>query len=170
LLSILGTLDTPDKGSVRLNNIDPFSLSPGKLAHFRNQSIGFVFQDHHLLPQLTALENTLLPTLAGDKINQDELKTAAIALLEKMGLKERLHHFPYQLSGGECQRVAIARALIQKPLLILADEPTGNLDTGTAKQVGDLLLETCRVQEAILLAVTHNEDFAKRFGEELKLR
>jgi lipoprotein-releasing system ATP-binding protein len=159
LLHILGTLDRPTRGAVRLDDQDPFALSEPKLADFRNRSIGFIFQDHHLLPQCSVLENVLIPTLAG---NDDRAKTKAWALklLERVGLSDRLNHRPAELSGGERQRVAVARALIHHPLLLLADEPTGNLDRVKADEIGRLLLDLHREEQTILVVVTHSRRLA----------
>ncbi len=159
LLHILGTLDRPTKGTVRLEETDPFALPERGLADFRNRRIGFVFQDHHLLPQCTVLENVLVPTLVnpGDRA---ETRAWATQLLERVGLSERLEHRPAELSGGERQRVAVARALVRKPALLLADEPTGNLDRKTAKAVGQLLLDLHREQQTILVIVTHSAELA----------
>jgi lipoprotein-releasing system ATP-binding protein len=159
LLHILGTLDRPTGGTVRLNKVDPFSLPDKELAVFRNRHVGFVFQDHHLLPQCSALENVLIPTLVGDDSGVDVTKRAT-ELLERVGLGGRLDHRPAELSGGERQRVAIARALIHKPPLLLADEPTGNLDRTTARTVGDLLLELHKQEGTILIVVTHSPELA----------
>jgi lipoprotein-releasing system ATP-binding protein len=159
LLHILGTLDRPTRGSVRLGDQDPFALSEPKLADFRNRSIGFVFQDHHLLPQCSVLENVLIPTLAG---NDDHAKTKewALKLLERVGLSGRLNHRPAELSGGERQRVAVARALIHHPPLLLADEPTGNLDRVKADEIGRLLLDLHQEEQTILVVVTHSRRLA----------
>jgi lipoprotein-releasing system ATP-binding protein len=159
LLHILGTLDRPTRGSVRLGDQDPFALSEPKLADFRNRSIGFVFQDHHLLPQCSVLENVLIPTLAG---RDDHAKTKewALTLLERVGLSGRLNHRPAELSGGERQRVAVARALIHHPPLLLADEPTGNLDRAKADEIGRLLLDLHREEQTILVVVTHSRRLA----------
>jgi lipoprotein-releasing system ATP-binding protein len=161
LLNILGTLETPTTGRVLIDGVDPFAASTDQLAHFRNRNIGFVFQEHHLLPQCSVLENVLLPTLA-DKNNPcgDE---RARSLLERVGLTDRIDHRPAELSGGERQRVAIARALINQPSLLLADEPTGNLDRATAETVADLLLEIHREERTILIVVTHSQTLASRF-------
>ena len=163
LLHILGTLDRPTAGTVTLDGQDPFALPEPRLADFRNRRIGFIFQDHHLLPQCSALENVLIPTLVNPTIDAAEVEKWARELLGRVGLSERLAHRPAELSGGERQRVAIARALIHKPLLLLADEPTGNLDRKTAKAVGELLLELHREQQTILIAVTHSADLAAVF-------
>ncbi len=159
LLHILGTLDRPTRGAVRLAGQDPFALSERKLADFRNRSIGFVFQDHHLLPQCSVLENVLIPTLAG---NDDHAKTKewALKLLDRVGLSDRLNHRPAELSGGERQRVAVARALIHHPPLLLADEPTGNLDRVKADEIGRLLLDLHREEQTILVVVTHSRRLA----------
>ena len=139
LLHILGTLETPDSGSVLLGDVDPFSLSEKELASFRNREIGFVFQDHYLLPQCTVLENVLLPTMVSGGV-QDENEARAMDLLRRVGLTERSGHRPSELSGGERQRAAIARALIGGPGLLLCDEPTGNLDAESAEMVADLFV------------------------------
>lgn len=168
LLYILGLLDTPTAGDVILDDVHPHQLSAAQQATFRSREIGFIFQDHHLLPQCTVLENVLIPTLAGSADRQTIL-TRAHQLLERVGLKERLHHRPAQLSGGERQRVAVCRALINQPALLLADEPTGNLDQHTAENIGALLLEIAGEQQSILLCVTHSLELAKRFSRHLDL-
>jgi lipoprotein-releasing system ATP-binding protein len=161
LLYILGTLDEPTGGSVTLEGQDPFALAERDLAAFRNRKIGFVFQDHHLLPQCSVLENVLIPTL----VNRSDaaVKSRALSLLERVGLSHRLDHRPAELSGGERQRVAVARALIGAPALVLADEPTGNLDRTSARGVGELLLGLCREENAILVTVTHSAELAGAF-------
>ncbi len=161
LLHILGTLDRPTAGSVALDNVNPFTLGERELAHFRNRHIGFVFQDHYLLPQCSVLENVLVPTLADRQANRLLLQARAHELLKRVGLSERLDHRPAELSGGERQRVAIARALILKPKLLLADEPTGNLDRKSAHAVGELLLELHKQEQTILIAVTHSVELAR---------
>src|SRR5262245_46938657 len=143
LLHILGTLDCPSSGTVQLGGQNPFVLSEPELADFRNRHVGFVFQDHHLLPQCSVLENILIPTLVSSEGRADTDKWAR-DLLQRVGLSARLEHRPAELSGGERQRVAVARALIRRPILLLADEPTGNLDRQTAQTVGQLLLELHR--------------------------
>jgi lipoprotein-releasing system ATP-binding protein len=168
LLYILGTLDTPTSGSVRILNEDPFSLAPRELARFRNASIGFVFQEHYLLPQCNVLENVLIPTLAATSADA-AVEERARVLLGRVGLAERLHHRPAELSGGERQRVAICRALINRPALLLADEPTGNLDRHTADSIGTLLLELSREENALLIVVTHSTDLASRLGRRCEL-
>jgi lipoprotein-releasing system ATP-binding protein len=162
LLHVLGTLDRPTTGTVRLNDQDPFALSERELADFRNRHVGFVFQDHYLLPQCTVLENVLIPTLVGHE-NRETVKAWARQLLDRVGLSGRLDHRPAELSGGERQRVAVARALIHKPALLLADEPTGNLDRRTARAVGQLLLELHREQGNVLVIVTHSQELADTF-------
>jgi lipoprotein-releasing system ATP-binding protein len=164
LLHILGTLDRPTSGRVRLEDTDPFALSDRALADFRNRKIGFVFQDHHLLPQCSVLENVLLPTLVGSE-DREKVRARALSLLERVELAQRLEHRPAELSGGERQRVAVARALIHQPLLLLADEPTGNLDRRTAQTVGRLLLELHREGNNILVAVTHSQELAGIFPQ-----
>ncbi|MFQ3591776.1 MAG: ABC transporter ATP-binding protein [Gemmataceae bacterium] len=162
LLYILGTLDSPTSGTVRIGSKDPFSLRDVELARFRNRTLGFVFQDHHLLPQCTVLENVLLPTLVG--LDDGPLmRQRATHLLERVGLAGRLEHRPAELSGGERQRVSVARALIHKPTLVLADEPTGNLDRASSRMVGELLLSLCREENSILVTVTHSADLAATF-------
>jgi lipoprotein-releasing system ATP-binding protein len=158
LLYLLGTLERPTSGTYKLGDQEPFRFDDAELARFRNRSIGFVFQDHHLLPQCSVLENVLIPTLAG---GGEHLEPRARELLERVGLSQRLDHRPAELSGGERQRVAVARALIHKPLLLLADEPTGNLDRKTAQTVGELLLEMHRQEKTMLIVVTHSPDLAK---------
>jgi lipoprotein-releasing system ATP-binding protein len=166
LLHILGTLDRPTAGTVHLNCQDPFSLSERNLADFRNRHIGFVFQDHYLLPQCSVLENVLIPTLVGNK-KQDSCPLTsedwARQLLQRVGLSDRLEHRPAELSGGEKQRVAVARALVQHPVLLLADEPTGNLDRRSAQAVGELLLEMHQQQQTVLVVVTHSNELARLF-------
>ncbi len=169
LLYILGTLDRPTSGDVRLLGQNPFSTNAAELARFRREHVGFVFQDHHLLPQCNVLENVLIPTLAGTGAGVEEEKHAR-ALLERVGLADRLNHRPAQLSGGERQRVALCRALINKPALLLADEPTGNLDHDTAASIGTLLLELNQEQQAMLICVTHSTELAARFARHMKLR
>lgn len=167
LLNILGTLESPSSGTVRIEGANPFGLAEPELARFRNSRIGFVFQDHHLLPQLNVLENVLLPTLAG-KTNADATKRAR-ELLDRVGLSGRLDHRPAELSGGERQRVALARAMINRPLLLLCDEPTGNLDRDTAAAVGALLTELHESEKNILIVVTHSTTLAERFGRPFEL-
>jgi len=164
LLHILGALDRPSAGKVFLDGADPFTLNDKDLATFRNRRIGFVFQDHHLLPQCTVLENVLIPTLVNKAANKAEMQITAKELLNRVGLSQRLEHRPAELSGGERQRVAVARALIHKPLLLLADEPTGNLDRKSATAVAELLLELHKQEQTILLVVTHSAELANLIG------
>ncbi|TWT81652.1 Lipoprotein-releasing system ATP-binding protein LolD [Planctomycetes bacterium CA13] len=169
LLHILGTLDHPDGGSVMIDGRDPFSLSENELAVFRNEHIGFVFQDHHLLPQLTVIENVLVPALAQGK-PRSEVFGRAEQLLESVGLAARIGHVPGELSGGERERVAIARALLMQPSLILADEPTGNLDRRTADAVTELLLSLQSDFGVILIAVTHSDSLAAAMSSRRELQ
>ena len=161
LLYILGGLEPPTSGTMRLNGTDPYTLNADALAAFRNRDIGFVLQDHCLLPQCTVLENVLVPTLVGeaDAGAADRART----LLGNVGLGDRLHHRPAELSGGEKQRAAIARALVRQPRLLLCDEPTGNLDAETADVVADLLITMHAQQQAIMIVVTHSETLGSRF-------
>ena len=160
LLYILGGLEPPSSGTVTLDGKNPFQLNAAGLATFRNKEIGFVFQDHCLLPQCTVLENVLVPTLlAPDR----EDASRARALVERIGLADRIDHRPAALSGGERQRVAIARALIRSPRLLLCDEPTGNLDRAAAENVASVLLDLHRLKNTILLVVTHSTVLAERF-------
>lgn len=167
LLHIVGTLDRPTSGQVLIDSQDPFSLSEPELARFRNRHIGFVFQEHHLLPQLTVLENVLIPTLATGASTAAEIERAR-ELIEQIGLTGRIDHRPGELSGGERQRVAIARALIHTPRLILADEPTGSLDQKNSEIVGEMLLKMQQVVNAMLIVVTHSQDLATLFDRRLR--
>jgi lipoprotein-releasing system ATP-binding protein len=169
LLHILGTLDRPTSGSVTLEGTDPFALPEPELAAFRNRRIGFVFQDHHLLPQCSVLENVLVPTLVSKDTKPADTEAYARQLLERVGLGGRLDHRPAELSGGERQRVAVARALVLKPVLLLADEPTGNLDRKNAQAVGELLLELHRQEDTILVVVTHSGELAKLFPRRMEM-
>jgi lipoprotein-releasing system ATP-binding protein len=168
LLQILGTLDHPDSGTVSIDGVNPFDLDENALARFRNQHIGFVFQDHHLLPQLTVIENVLVPTLATGKPSEGDLARAK-ELIDAVGLGDRIGHLPGELSGGERERVAIARALLMSPSLILADEPTGNLDRKTADSVTELLLRLQQSSGAILITVTHNDTLAAAMQQHKEL-
>jgi lipoprotein-releasing system ATP-binding protein len=168
LLHILGTLDRPTSGSVLLDGKDPFRAGEKELADFRNRHIGFIFQDHHLLPQCTVLENVLIPTLvSGD--GKADAEAWARQLLERVGLAQRLDHLPAELSGGERQRAAVARALIHHPTLLLADEPTGNLDRRNAQAVGQLLLDLHRQEQTMLVVVTHSLELARLFPRRLEM-
>jgi lipoprotein-releasing system ATP-binding protein len=168
LLHILGTLDQPTRGRVTLDGKEPFALAERDLADFRNRHIGFVFQDHHLLPQCSVLENVLIPTLVS-KDNRAGVRSWAQQLVERVGLAGRLEHRPAELSGGERQRVAVARALIHHPLLLLADEPTGNLDRHTAQAIGQMLLQLHRQEQTILVVVTHSQELAALFPRVLEM-
>lgn len=161
LLHIVGALDPPSSGSVRLDGVNPYELDEKALARFRNQKIGFVFQDHCLLPQCSVLENTLVPTLVNR--SSDSHTERARMLLEQVGLSQRLDHRPAELSGGEKQRVALARALINEPLLLLCDEPTGNLDRKSADSVASMLFDLHARQETVLIVVTHSAELAAKF-------
>ena len=165
LLYVLGALEPPTSGTVTLDGQDPFQLPAAALAAFRNRSVGFVFQDHCLLPQCTVIENVLIPTLVADARAGDSGDAAERArmLIEQVGLSDRLDHRPSQLSGGERQRVAIARALVREPRLVLCDEPTGNLDRASARNVAALLLDLHRRQKTILIVVTHSAELASNF-------
>lgn len=167
LLNILGALDAPTDGHVRLDGTDPHQLNPEQQAEFRNKRVGFVFQDHCLLPQLTVLENVLTPVLVGSAL--PDAAGRARLLLEKVGLSERLDHRPGELSGGERQRVSIARALIRNPMLLLCDEPTGNLDHRTGEGVCELLTALQKEQQSILVVVTHSAETARHFGDVVRL-
>lgn len=169
LLFVLGGLERPTQGSVRLRGRDVFAANETELAAWRQESVGFVFQEHHLLPQCTVLENVLIPRLAGPGTTADDV-TRATKLLERVGLQQRLEHRPAQLSGGERQRVAVCRALINQPALLLADEPTGNLDRENADSIGSLLLELSRDVGSVLICVTHSVDLASRFPRRAELR
>ncbi len=168
LLNIVGGLDRPTQGTVRLDDDTPATMNPVELARFRNRRVGFVFQEHHLLPQCTVLENVLVPTLADGAPTAEDVRLAE-ELLERVGLQDRKGHLPGELSGGERQRTAIARALIRKPDLLLADEPTGNLDRAAADQVAELLLELQTSQQAILIVVTHSLRLAEKMQRTAEL-
>jgi len=168
LLHIMGTLDHPSEGRVLFRDEDVFAKSPQALARFRNRHLGFIFQFHHLLPEFDALENVMMPGLIGG-IGFDEMRGRARRLLSEVGLEHRITHPVGKLSGGERQRVAVARALVLEPALLLADEPTGNLDPKTADQVLDLLLEMNRVHGTALVVVTHSPEIATRLGRRVVL-
>ncbi len=169
LLYILGTLDRPTSGTVKIDGVNPFELSAKELARFRNSSIGFVFQDHHLLPQLSVLENVLLPAMARRRPSTEECERAK-HLIDAVGLANRMDHTPGKLSGGERQRVAVARALLYRPKLLLADEPTGNLDSETADRIADLLFDLPNREGASLVLVTHSDTLSARAARTLRLR
>ena len=160
LLYILGALEPPSSGTVTLDGVDPFTLPPAELAAYRNRRVGFVFQDHLLLPQCTVLENVLIPTLVGD--TDADAPGRARELLERVGLADRLEHRPAELSGGERQRVALARALVRQPPLLLCDEPTGNLDHAAGEMVATMIFDLHQRQKTVLVVVTHNTGLAAR--------
>jgi lipoprotein-releasing system ATP-binding protein len=162
-LHVLGALDHPTAGSVRFRGEDVFAKPPDELARFRNVSLGFVFQFHHLLPEFSALENVMMPGLLRG-LGFAEMSERAAGILDEVGLGGRLHHRTGKLSGGERQRVAVARALVLDPALVLADEPTGNLDPGTGERISELLLEMNQTRGMALVVVTHNERLAERLG------
>ena len=166
LLHILGSLDRPDGGKVLIDNTDIFALKDNDLAIFRNQKIGFVFQFHNLLPEFTALENVKMPALIGGK----EKETRATELLEMLGLQDRLHHLPSQMSGGEQQRVAVARALINDPSIIFADEPSGNLDSQNAEELHQLFFKLRQELNQTFVIVTHNESLAALSDRRLEIK
>lgn len=168
LLYILGALEPPTSGKVMLEDRNPYELPEAELAAFRNSRIGFVFQDHYLLPQCTVLENVLVPTMVAD--DGEDYTERARSLLASVGLSDRLDHRPSELSGGEKQRVAIARAMIRRPLLLLCDEPTGNLDHETAENVASILLDLHRQQQTILIVVTHSAELAAKFPVRFEMR
>ncbi|EAQ78130.1 ABC transporter ATP-binding protein [Blastopirellula marina] len=163
LLYCLGALESPTSGGVALDGQNPFELAEPQLADFRNRKIGFIFQDHHLLPQLSVLENVLVPTLAGGAASNEAVERAKY-LIDGVGLTSRISHRPAELSGGERQRVAVARSLIHQPRLLLADEPTGNLDRTNAETIGRLLLDLQSQENAMLIAVTHSMELAEMFA------
>ena len=168
LLSIIGSLEKPSAGRIVLDGKDPAGLDEPALAEFRNRRIGFVFQDHYLLPQCSVLENVLVPTVAGGKTTAEAMDRARV-LVDRVGLTDRLEHRPAELSGGERQRVAIARALINRPTLLLADEPTGNLDRTSAERIGRLLLELQQQERMMLIVVTHSERLAALISRRFEL-
>jgi lipoprotein-releasing system ATP-binding protein len=169
LLHILGTLDSPDTGKVFINEQDVFSQSSKSLAAFRNKSIGFVFQFHNLLPEFSALENVMIPGfIAGKK--EDEMRKKAEDLLGMLGLASRVNHKPSELSGGEQQRTAVARALINSPAMILADEPSGNLDSKNAVELHDLFFKLRKDLDQTFIIVTHNSDLSKMADRRLEIR
>jgi lipoprotein-releasing system ATP-binding protein len=168
LLHVLGTLDRPTGGKVFYEGKDIYALNEKELALFRNREIGFVFQFHHLLPEFSALENTMMPCLI-QGIPKKESAARAEAILTLVGLKERLSHKPGELSGGEQQRVAVARALVLEPKVLLADEPTGNLDTKTGESVFDLLQELNQIKGVTLIVVTHNLKLAEKLSRQIQL-
>ena len=169
LLHILGTLDAPDKGKVYIQDKDVFGQSSKNLAAFRNKSIGFVFQFHNLLPEFSAVENVMIPGLIGQR-NDQEVKQRALSLLDMLGLKDRMDHKPSELSGGEQQRVAVARAMINSPDLILADEPSGNLDSKNAVDLHNLFFQLRKDIGQTFIIVTHNEELAGMADRKIELK
>ena len=169
LIHILGTLDHPTSGNVLFNDIDVFQWDKKKLAEFRNKMIGFVFQFHNLMPEFNSLENTMMPALIHGLPYRKARERAAV-ILHEVGLGDRLTHKPGELSGGEQQRVAVARALVMEPEIILADEPTGNLDSETGKKIEDILLDLNRTKRITLVVVTHNRTLADKMSKNIGLR
>lgn len=169
LLNLIGALDTPSGGEIRIDGVGLQSMSDNELSAFRNRKMGFIFQSHHLLPQLSALENTLLPALAAANAPSEKLRDRAMSLIKRVGLESRMHARPAQLSGGEKQRVAVARALVLSPEILLADEPTGALDQKTAESLADLLMELNREEKVALVTVTHSAELGSRMNRQLKL-
>jgi lipoprotein-releasing system ATP-binding protein len=171
LLNLIGTLDKPTSGIIKIDNNDISKLNNLKLAEIRNQKIGFVFQLHHLLPQLNLIENVLLPSLVViDKKARNSAHSRAMELLKSVGMDDKINQFPGQLSGGECQRAAVIRALINEPDIILADEPTGSLDQESAEQIGNLLTKINKEQNVALVIVTHSMDLAGKLNIIYKLK
>jgi ABC-type lipoprotein export system ATPase subunit len=170
LLNIVATLEAPDSGTVRIDGRDVSGLHEKELARMRNGRIGIVFQKHYLLPQCTLLENVLVPTLPWPRSDRNAVRKRALALLERVGLSGRMHHFPAQVSGGECQRTAVVRALINRPCLLCADEPTGSLDHASSQALGELLAELNREEHTALLVVTHARELAARMDRRFELR
>lgn len=169
LLQILGTLDKPDSGSLEIGGVNPFKLSSKELSNFRNQSLGFIFQFHQLLPEFSAIENAMLPALIGGK-SKKEAEELARPLLVKLGIEHRSHHKPSELSGGEQQRVAVCRALINNPKVIFADEPSGNLDTKNAKELHELFFQLRDEFKQTFVIVTHNEELAQMADRSLVMK
>lgn len=169
LLHIIGSLDRPDSGEVIINNTSLFSLNDKKLSLFRNQHIGFIFQFHHLLPEFSALENVMLPALIAGK-SKKEMAPLAHELLERLSLNQRLTHKPSELSGGEQQRVAVARALINNPDLILADEPSGNLDSANAKELHKMFFDLRKEMNQTMIIITHNDELANMADRKIMMK
>lgn len=169
LLHIIGTLDKPNSGELYINNVDVNKLGAKDLSYFRNKNIGFIFQFHHLLPEFTALENICIPAFIA-KMKKNEAERRALELLEILGLRDRKDHKPNQMSGGEQQRIAVARALINQPALILADEPSGNLDSHTAKELHQLFFDLRDQFKQTFVIVTHNEDLADMADRKITMK
>jgi lipoprotein-releasing system ATP-binding protein len=170
LLHILGTLDVPDKGNLTIHDQDIFGMSARHLAAFRNKAIGFVFQFHNLLPEFSALENVSIPALIRNQDNEQAIRARAEELLTMLGLKDRMHHKPSELSGGEQQRTAVARALVNSPDIILADEPSGNLDSKNALELHTLFFKLRKELNQTFIIVTHNEDLSKMADRRIELK
>jgi lipoprotein-releasing system ATP-binding protein len=170
LLHILGTLDRPSSGQVLYDGVEVSAMSDHELTAFRNEAIGFIFQFHHLLPEFTAVENVMMPALIAGAPEAEEARKRATDLLSELGLGHRVEHRPGELSGGEQQRVAVARALMLNPGTVLADEPTGNLDTATGEELFDLLVRINRDRGATFIIATHNEDLARRCHRVLQMK
>ena len=168
LLNLIGTLDSPTSGRVLLDEQDPAGLDEPSLARFRSRKVGFVFQDHYLLPQCSVLENVLVPTIATGRTSPEQADRARV-LIDRVGLNDRRDHRPGELSGGERQRVALARALVNRPRLLLADEPTGNLDRATGQRIGELLLELQQQENMMLVVATHSARLATLMNRQLEL-
>ncbi len=162
LLHILGTLDRPSHGELQIRQTDVLDLPDDDLAEFRNRHIGFVFQFHNLLPEFTAIENVMLPAMIAGQ-SMPDIRDKALDLLSRVGLEARLHHRPGELSGGECQRVAVVRALVMEPLIVLADEPSGNLDAETSMRLHDMIIELAQSENQTFLIMTHDHELASRF-------
>lgn len=169
LLQILGTLSTPDEGTLVIDGIEPFKLGDRKLAQFRNGKLGFVFQFHHLLPEFSALENVMIPALIGGR-SKDEARKAALELLETVGLAQRTQHKPSELSGGEQQRVAIARALVNQPAVLFADEPSGNLDSATKEEIHSLFFQLREKLGQTIVIITHDQALAAMCDRSLVMK
>ena len=169
LLQILGTLDKPDSGNLEIGGVNPFKLSSKELSNFRNQSLGFIFQFHQLLPEFSAIENAMLPALIGGK-SKKEAEELARPLLVKLGIEDRSQHKPSELSGGEQQRVAVCRALINNPKVIFADEPSGNLDTKNARELHELFFQLRDEFKQTFVIVTHNEELAQMADRSLVMK
>lgn len=169
LINILGTLDHPTAGTLLFDDVNVFSWNEERLAEFRNSRIGYVFQFHNLLPEFTGLENTMMPALIGG-VSKKKARERAARILSEVGLGDRMSHRPGELSGGEQQRIAVARALVMEPEILLADEPTGNLDRTTGKKIEDILITLNRTKNITLVVVTHNKALAERMSRCISLQ
>ena len=170
LLNLIGALDQPDEGAVLIDGVALSTLDEAALARFRRERIGFVFQSHHLLPHCSVLENVLVPVLAGKSATDNAVEERARHLLQRVGLGDRMHQLPGRLSGGERQRAAVVRAVIQKPALLLADEPTGALDRASATEIGRLLTDLNGLEQVTLVVVTHSRELAEQLGRVYEMR